>query len=73
MSLLSFHRFLISAGIVFCLGFAIWEFWIWTDSRQTGALLLALLFLLLGGVLAFYLRKLLHFLGYEREGRTPGA
>lgn len=67
MSLLAFHRFLIASGIVFCLGFAAWEFRAWADSRETGVLLFGIVFAVLGAGLALYLRRLGRFLGYERD------
>lgn len=66
MSLIAFHRFLISAGIVFCLGFAGWEVAEFTRTRSTGALVLAAVFFLLGVGLAWYLSRLARFL----TGRT---
>ena len=68
MSLLSFHRFVIASAIVFCLGFAAWEFRAWMDSREPGVLILAITFVVLGAGLALYLRRLNRFLGYERGG-----
>jgi len=62
MSLISFHRFLISAGIVFCLGFAGWEVAAFTRTRETGALVLAVVFVALGLGLAYYLSRLAYFL-----------
>lgn len=70
MSLLAFHRFLIAAAIAFCLGFAVWEFWAWAGTRDTGTLVLGILFVGLGAGLALYLRRLRRFLGYER-GEPP--
>ena len=70
MSLLAFHRFLIASAIVFCLGFAAWEFRAWMDSRETSVLILAITFVVLGAGLALYLSRLSRFLGYQR-GEPP--
>ncbi len=71
MSLIAFHRFLIVTAIVFCFGFALWEF----SGAGTGggfaAALLGSVFTLLGLGLVVYLRRLARFLGYEEEGPTP--
>ena len=48
MSLITFHRFLIAAGILFCLGFGSREFLAARDGGGLGALALALIFTLLG-------------------------
>jgi hypothetical protein len=71
MSLVAFHRFLIATGILFCLGYAGWEIMLWWVTRAAGSLALGVLFLVLGGGLAFYLSRLNRFLGYEEkeEGR----
>jgi len=68
MSLIGFHRFLISAGIAFCLGFAAWEFRAWTRTGETTMLVLGITFALLGAGLIMYLRRLNRILGYERNG-----
>lgn len=65
MSLVAFHRFLISAGIVFCFGYAVWEVQGWLDSRDAGALIVAMGFALLGAGLVVYLRRLNRILGLE--------
>jgi hypothetical protein len=68
MSLITFHRFLISAGIAFCLGFAGWEAAAFTRTREGGALALAVVFFVLGLALAYYLSRLAFFLT-GRSGR----
>ena len=70
MSLISFHRFLIVTAIVFCFGFALWEF-SGAGSGGFAAALLGSVFTLLGLGLTVYLRRLARFLGYEEEGPTP--
>lgn len=67
MSLISFHRLLISAGIGFCVVFAAWEARHWLAGGGTGPLLLAVSFAVLGLGLYLYLRRLRRILGYERE------
>ena len=70
MSLITFHRFLIAAAILFCLGFGLWELLAARDSGGVGALALALIFTLLGIGLIVYLMHLGRFLGYD-EGSAP--
>ena len=70
MSLIAFHRFLIAAAILFCLGFGSWEFLAAREGGGAGALALALIFILLGIALIVYLVHLGRFLGYD-EGSVP--
>lgn len=70
MSLIAFHRFLIAAAILFCLGFGLWELLAVRDGGGVGALALALIFTLLGIGLIVYLVHLGRFLGYD-EGSAP--
>ncbi|HIA73972.1 MAG TPA: hypothetical protein EYO91_07485 [Gemmatimonadetes bacterium] len=70
MSLIAFHRFLIAAAILFCLGFGLWELLAARDGGGVGALALALIFTLLGIGLIVYLMHLGRFLGYD-EGSAP--
>ena len=67
MSLLTFHRVLISAAIVFCIGYAGWEAAAWTRTRVAGSLVMAGVFLVLGFGLAWYLSQLARFLSGRRE------
>lgn len=67
MSLISFHRLLISAGIAFCIGFAIWEVRAFGRSGSVVALVLGATFVLLGLALVIYLRRLNRILGYDRN------
>jgi hypothetical protein len=62
MNLVTFHRVLISAGIVFCLGYGGWEFAAYGREGGTAHLVLALVFLLAAILLAVYLRRLRRFL-----------
>ena len=70
MSLIGFHRFLIATAILFCFGYAIWEFLAVGDGGGGQALALGVVFILLGIGLTAYLVHLAHFLGYD-EGSTP--
>ncbi len=65
MSLIAFHRFLIGSAIVFCGGFAAWEFNAYAADGETGALVLGAVFVLLTLGLVFYLWRLKQFLGYD--------
>jgi hypothetical protein len=67
MSLISFHRLLISAGIGFCVVFAVWEGRQWLAMGGAGKLVLAVSFAILAVGLYVYLRRLNRILGYERE------
>lgn len=68
MSLINFHRFLITAGIIFCLGYAGWEVAAFTRTRATGDLILAAVFFALGLALAYYLSRLRRFLTGRDDG-----
>ena len=59
-SLIGFHRVLISAGIVFCLGFA-------TYAWYRGQVTLAIVFGVLAVLLLVYLWNLSRVLGYRDE------
>lgn len=54
--MIPFHRVLITTGIAFCGGFALW-------SVVHGQRALALGFVVLGAALAYYLRHLRRFIG----------
>jgi hypothetical protein len=54
--MIPFHRLLITTGIVFCAGFALWALW-------RGSMALGLGFLALGAGLGYYLRHLKRFIG----------
>lgn len=58
MGIIGFHRFLISAAILFCLGYAGWEFAAYSNGAGTGALILALVFAAFALGLGVYLANL---------------
>jgi len=62
MGIIGFHRFLISAAILFCLGYAGWEFVAYSDGAGTGSLVIALVFFAFGVGLGVYLANLNRFL-----------
>lgn len=59
-SLIAFHRVLITAGIIFCVGFAIW---IWSADHAV----VAVVFVLLALGLSYYLKNLSRFLDYTED------
>ena len=69
MSLINFHRLLITAGIVFCVGFGVWGMVVWELGGGAGTLTLGVVFLALGLLLGYYLVNLRRFLGYDEEER----
>lgn len=73
MSLVAFHRLLITAGIVFCFGFGVWEVRSWMRTGQVGALIIGMGFVLLGAALAAYLRRLPRFLGTDGGDTGRGS
>jgi hypothetical protein len=71
MSLISFHKFLISAAILFCAVFAIHQ---WSAYRAEGGgvtLLTAIVFALAGAGLGFYLAHLRDFLRLPARRAAP--
>jgi hypothetical protein len=65
MSLLTFHRGLISVAVVFCVGYGLWELARFMGPGGDGHLLVGALFLFLGIGLAWYLARLNRILGYS--------
>ena len=61
--MIPFHRLLISAGIVFCAGFALWALGRYITAKHMSMLFLAVVFALLALALGYYLRNLRRFLG----------
>lgn len=62
MGVIGFHRFLISAAILFCLGYGIWEMLRYAEGAGTGAVVTAIVFVLLAAGLGYYLANLGRFL-----------
>lgn len=76
MSLLSFHRALITVAIVFCVGYGVWEITRHFGSPGDGSFLVGSIFVGLGGGLAWYLSRLDRILGYppaDQGGSDQGA
>jgi hypothetical protein len=69
MSLITFHRILIGAAIVFCFGFAAWALVLWWVSRETNSLVMGVVFVVLGALCSVYLSRLKSFVGYEDKPR----
>ena len=67
MSLVSFHRGLIATAIVFCGGFAMWEFKDAMNGGGAPAFVIGAVFVLLTLGLGVYLKRLAHFLGYDQS------
>lgn len=68
-SLIPFHRVLISAGIVFCAGFAVWTFVAAAGSEGIGLWVLGSVFVALAGALSVYLWNLSRILGLGDDDR----
>jgi membrane protein implicated in regulation of membrane protease activity len=68
-SLIQFHRVLITAGIVFCAGFAVWAFVYAPRSGRGAFWVLGAVFAILAAALTVYLWNLRRVLGY-REDRS---
>ena len=60
--MIPFHRFLISTGILFCVGFAGWAFVAYRSSGSASDLAFAVAFAVAGGALGYYLKNLNRFL-----------
>ena len=60
--MIPFHRFLIGTAICFCLGFAWWAFDAYRSTASAGELVLAIIFVGVGMLLAYYLKHLDRFL-----------
>lgn len=74
MSIISFHRGLITAAILFCLGYGAWELVGAAPGGRGGSVTLGAIFVLLALGLGYYLLRLNRFLGYpdERSGEDRG-
>ncbi|MFW6088460.1 MAG: hypothetical protein ACODAB_01830 [Gemmatimonadota bacterium] len=62
MGVVGFHRFLISAAILFCLGYGVYEIMRYDDGAGNGALVTAVVFAGLAAGLGYYLANLERFL-----------
>jgi hypothetical protein len=62
MTLIGFHRLLISAAILFCGGFALREFSVFSETGGTLTLVLGITFGVLSVGLGYYLANLQRFL-----------
>lgn len=67
MSLISFHRFLITTAIFFCGGYSIWEFVRFSRSGTPGEAAQGALFALLALLLIVYFNRMAAILGYRKE------
>lgn len=65
MSIVGFHRVLISCAILFCASFGIWSGLSWTREGALLDLILAVVFILGAAALTWYLTHLARFLGRE--------
>ena len=68
ISLIPFHRGLIAAAIVFCFGYAAWELAALRSGVEGGISVIAVVFILLGFGLIYYLARLNRFLGFGPGG-----
>ncbi|MFV1986035.1 MAG: hypothetical protein ACC682_02035 [Gemmatimonadota bacterium] len=66
MTLIGFHRTLITVAILFCGGFSAWEYSAYTRDGGSGSLALAIAFAVITVGLIYYLINLQRFL----DGRT---
>lgn len=68
MGVIGFHRFLISAAILFCLGYGVYELLRYGDGAGgTSALVIAIVFLSFAAGLGYYLANLSRFLHRDRR------
>ena len=65
MNLLPFHRVLIVTAIAFCLGFALWL--LVHEPPSLFDTVLAVAFVIAGAALTYYLFRLRHFLGLDKD------
>ena len=70
-SLIGFHRVLITAGILFCAGFAGWSFHAAASGNQDSMWLLGAVFAILAIALGVYLWNLSRVLGYRESPTRP--
>lgn len=62
MNLVTFHRVLIGAAIVFFVGYGVWELTAYARGSGSQHIVLGLVSLFAAVLLAFYLRRLRRFL-----------
>lgn len=62
MGVIGFHRLLISAAILFCFGYGMYEVSRYGEGAGTGALVTAIVFVGLAAGLGYYLANLERFL-----------
>ena len=67
MSLISFHRFLITTAIFFCGGYAAWEFVRYSRSGSLREALLGAVFAVLAVLLILYFNRMAAVLGYQED------
>ena len=65
MSIIGFHRVLITVAILFCALFAAWEFRVFSANGGLGPLALAVAFTFAAAALCYYLANLGRFLHQE--------
>ena len=65
MSLISFHRILIVAAILFCAGYGVYELSAFTKGAGNGSLVISGFFFVCTVGLSYYLWHLKRFLGVE--------
>lgn len=73
MSIVTFHRGLIAAAIVFCFGYGVWELVAHARPGPAGSLGIGVVFVVLGCGLVYYLLRLNRFLGYENGKDGDGG
>jgi len=67
MSIIGFHKVLISVAILFCLGFSFWQGARYAEAGGGSSLVLSLVFGGLTAALVYYLLHLRRFLGREES------
>ncbi len=70
MSLISFHRILIAAAILFCVGYAVYELVAFARDGGNGSLEISGFFFVSTAALTYYLWHLKRTLGVEEQAST---
>jgi len=73
MSLIAFHKFLISTAILFCLGFSFQQFSEFQANGESGSLIMAIAVGLAAVALGYYLLHLRDFLRLPSRGSDTGT